>query len=255
MNEFPQLQPDVEKVPTVKELLDGEPDVVFILTGAMKDNRAEGRENPKIQRFESGSFSDVDQNSKLATGGKDRMLAAAELHHLYPETSIVTMSRTRNPELPTYAEVMKGELERKGVPSEVIIEESESVDTITSIKQAARFIEEHDWKNIVFLSSDWHLPRVKALLNHVENFADTPEETVLLTRFTDRIKSGELSIQFIGSGQVLGPVSHHYQRLFENVAVDEGIQKRVALENKAIEQIRGGTYGKYSMTKKIFPEW
>lgn len=245
MEQLPR--PSIEKIPKVTELLEGEPEAVFILTGAMKYSEQKGR-------YESGSFSDKDENSGLATGGKDRMLAAVELHHLYPKSTVVPMSRTRNSDLPTYAEVMQGELEWKGVPAEAILQESDSVDTITEFKQAARFIEEHGWQNVVFVSSDYHIPRVKALLNCIENFADTSDETELLKRFADGVRSGDLVVQYIGSGQVLGPVSSHYRNLFQKVSLDEGIQRRVALEEQALKQITEGTYGSYLLTKHIFPE-
>ncbi len=252
MNELPPQS--VERQPGVRELLDREPEVVFILTGAMKDNRAPGKENLKSQRYESGSFSDVDQNSGLATGGKDRMLAAVELERAYPGTTIVPMSRTRTPELPTYAAVMRTELERRGVPSEAVVEESESVDTITSYKQAARLIEDYGWKQVVFLSSAWHLPRSQALFNHIENFADTEEEMVLLTRFADQIRSGDLLVQFVSSDDILSATSSHYRQLFERVKTDPGIQKRVELEKRALDQIKSGSYGKYTLTKTLSPE-
>jgi hypothetical protein len=247
-------QPRVERQPRITELFEGDPEAVFILTGAMKDNRTPGKENLKSQRFESGSFSDVDQNSGLATGGKDRMLAAVEVQRAYPETTIVPMSRTRSPELPTYASVMRMEMERRGVPSEAVVEESESVDTITSFKQAARFVQEHNWKKVAFLSSAWHLPRSQALFNHIENFADTEEEVTLLNQFADQIRSGALEVQFVSSDDILSSVSDKYRRLFEKVKVDPGIQARVALEAKALGQIQSGTYGKYTLTKKLYEE-
>lgn len=249
MNELPQ--PIIEKTPGIKEIFEHEPDAVFVLTGAMKDNAGK---NQKLQRYESGSFSDVDENSGLATGGKDRMLAAIEVQRVYPETTIVPMSRTRSSELPTYASVMRTELERRGVKSESIIEESESVDTITSFKQAARFMEEHGWKKAAFLSSAWHLPRSQALFNHIENFADTEEEKTLLTRFADQIRSGELEVQFVSSDDILSAVSSRYQQLFEAVQKDPGVQARVALEKKALAQIQNGNYGKYTLAKKLYPE-
>jgi hypothetical protein len=38
------------------------------------------------------------------------------------------------------------------------------------------------------------------------------------------------------------------------VKVDPGIQARVALEAKALGQIQSGTYGKYTLTKKLYEE-
>lgn len=234
-------------MPNIRELVRGEPDVVFILTGALKYNEQKGR-------YETGSFQDKDENSGLATGGKDRVLAAAAIHGAFPDTAVVPMSRTRDPNLPTYASVMRGELERKGVPTEDIIEENESVDTITEFKQSARFVKEHGWKKLVFISSDWHLPRAEALFNHIENFADTPEEERSLTEFVDKIRTGEIDIQFIGAGKILSSTDRRYQSLFEKLNADEGMKQRAALEESALAQIKNGTYGKYALTKKIFSD-
>ncbi len=242
MEQMPK--PNIERVPGARELIEGEPDAIFILTGALKYNDKKGR-------YETGSFQDKDENSGLATGGKDRVLAAAKIHRAFPESTVVPMSRPRDPNLPTYASVMRGELERKGVTPEDIVEEDESVDTISEFKQAARFRKEHGWNRLVFVSSDWHLPRSRALFNHIENFADTPEETELLTEFADAVRAGQIQVQFIGAGEVLVTSSPHYRKLFEKIAEDPGIKKRLELEEKALDQIKAGSYGKYALTKKI----
>lgn len=248
MNEMPSSQPHIERQPRIQEIIKGEPEAVFILTGAMKDNAGK---NPKEHQFESGSFSDVDQNSGLATGGKDRMLAAVEIQRVFPKITVVPMSRTRSSDLPTYASVMRSEMEKRGVRSDVILEESDSVDTITSFKHAARLIKEHGWKRIVFVSSEWHLPRSRALLEHIENFSDTEDEAELLSDFANQILQRNIHVQFVSSDAVLSAVSGHYRKLFDKVKMDPGIQSRVVLEEKALRQIQSGSYGKYTLSKKF----
>lgn len=233
--------------------MEGEPDTFFILVGAMKYNDMKGR-------YENGAFGDADENSKLSTGtslatsGKDRMLAAAEMHKVFPEAFIVPMSKTRDESKPTYAAVTKEELLRKGVDEDVILLEEESVSTITEYKEGIKMTLENGWKNIVFITSDWHLPRVKVLFNHIENFADTEEEKEMMTTFVQQVREGKIRPQFLGSTRVLEVRSNHYKRLFEALEDFPGIQERIRVEARAVDQIRAGNYANREVPKKIYED-
>ena len=233
------------------ELIEGEPQVLFILVGAMKYNSI-------TSRYESGSFKDVDENSKLstgvalATGGKDRMLAAAKFHKVFPEALIVTMSRTRDESKPTYAAVMRDELIQRGVPVDKIILEEESVSTITEFKEASRMWEKGAWTNIVFISSEWHIPRSKALFNHIENFAESADEAANISAFAEAVRSGELRVQFVSSTDVLQIGSARYRAFFTQLAEDEGMKQRIIYERRGLEQIANGEYGGFNLSKKLF---
>ncbi len=235
----------------IRSLFEVEPQLFFILAGSMKYSELKGR-------HESGSFSTVDQNSKKATGtalpaaGKDRVLAALELHDAFPNVDLITTSRTRNQDVPTYAAVMKGELLQKGVPDERIILEEESVSTITEYKEAVKLWNEKQWTNIVFVSSNFHLPRARALLNHLEDFADNEEELASLTKFANSIRKGILTIQFLGSAEILSIRDERYKKLFAEVDASEGMQRRIEFEQKGVEQIASGTYDKRNLSKRIW---
>lgn len=241
------------KLEKLKSLVEGDPQAFFILVGAMKYNEMKGR-------YENGAFGDADENSKLstgtplATGGKDRMLAAAEMHKAYPNAFIVPMSKTRDESKPTYAAVTKDELVRKGVDEDMIILEEESVSTITEYKEAIKITLEKDWKNIVFITSDWHLPRVKALFNHIENFADTEEEKEMAATFVQRVREGKIIPQFLGSTRVLETRSNHYEKLFDALERFSGIQERAKVEAGAVEQIKSGNYAGREIPKKIYED-
>ena len=58
-------------------------------------------------------------------------------------------------------------------------------------------------------------------------------------------------MQFIGSTEVLKVRSRHYEKLF--AALDEypGILDRIAVEEKAVDQIQAGTYGTKILTQKM----
>lgn len=242
-----------ERLTKLRELIQGTPDAFFTLAGAMKYNEQKGR-------YESGGFSVPDQNSALATGillatgSKDRVLAAATLHEAFPDATIVTLSRTRDETKPTYAEVARTELINKGINPDQIMVEDESVNTITELKTVARLCRDHAWSNVVIVSSNWHLPRVEALLNHLENFADSPEETALLSSFAETIRRQELTIQFIGTTEVLSTKGRAYERFFDTVSRDPGLQKRIEVEKMAVELIATGHYGNIAIPKKIWDD-
>lgn len=237
----------------IRSLFEVEQQVFFILAGSIKYSELKGR-------YESGSFSTVDQNSKKATGtalpaaGKDRVLAALELHDAFPNVDLITTSRTRNQDEPTYAAVMKDELLQKGVPDERIVLEEESVSTITEYKEAVKLWNEKQWTNIVFVSSNFHLPRARALLNHLEDFADNEEELASLTKFANSIRKGILTIQFLGSAEILSIRDERYKKLFAEVDASEGMQQRIAFEKKGVEQIASGTYDKRNLSKRIWED-
>jgi DUF218 domain len=243
----------VEKISEIKNLVEGEPNAFLILVGAMKYNDKKGR-------HESGSFSDADENSRLstgvslATGGKDRVLAAEVMSSAFPDAVIVPMSKTRDINKPTYAEIARLELEHKGVPEDKIILEEVSVSTITEFKEAAKLWEQYGWENMVFISSNWHLPRCEALFNHIQNFSSDTEEEELLSRFVSAIRIGDLQVQFLGSTDVLSAKSDHYVNLFAAVEEDVGIVNRKKAEESALNQIASNNYAGQDIPKKIWPE-
>lgn len=237
----------------IRDLFETEPQIIFVLAGSMKYNEKKGR-------YESGSFSTSDQNSlkatgvALAAGGKDRVLAAAELHKAFPSVDIITTSRTRNQDEPTYAAVMKDELLQKGVPDERIVLEEDSVSTVTEYKEAIKLWNTHKWSSIVFITSNFHVLRARALLNHIEDFSDNDEELELITSFANSIRQGSLSVQFLGSAEILAIRDEHYKSLLQEVNASDGIQQRIAFEKKGVEQIASGTYDKRNLSKRIWED-
>jgi hypothetical protein len=114
---------------------------------------------------------------------------------------------------------------------------------------------ELQWKNMVFVSSNWHLPRAEALLNNIANFTD-PADSVVVADFIAAIRDGEVLVQFIGSADVLSLKSEKYKRYFAAVDEDPGMQMRIETESNALVQIAHGEYGgkKLSRVDKIWPE-
>lgn len=238
----------------LQSLVEGAPDAFFVLTGNMRWSAAKGE-------WVTSSFGVGDENSAralgtaLPAGGRDRVLATAEMNWAFPEAYVVAMSKPRDVNQPTYATVIKKELMAKGVDEEQILLEEVSVDTITEYKEAARFWKAHGWKNVVFVLAEWHVPRATALFNHIEDFADSDEEKALLSDFVSAIKSGDLKVQFLDTTKVLSTKSDKYKRFFEGaLAHDSGMQARIQAEVRAVSQIRAGTYGGRSLTHTVWED-
>ncbi len=253
------------KLDAVRDLFERTPDAVCILVGAMKETKLKDRdsddENAKIPTGEwrSGTFSDPDENGELATGtpmgtgGRDRVEAAAIIHQAFPEATIVPMSRPRASHKPTYAAVAQTELLQMGVAAEQILLEEVSASTITEFKEAVKLWKEHHWKSISFVSSNWHMPRVEALFNRLENFTN-PDEQELVGEFVLAIKSGELSIAFVGSTDVLEIKNPRYRQFIEKAEASPLMLLRIAAEKDTLEQMKNGHYGPLEKGGKLTPK-
>lgn len=238
---------------TLRDLVEGTPDAFFILAGAMKYDDTK-------DEYITASFDTYDENSALAigrplpSGGRDRVLVAFEMHGVFPDAYLVGMSKTRDESKPTYASVVQKELLEKGVDEDRILLQDVSVDTITELKEVARLTIKRGWSNIVLIVSKWHVPRAEALLNHVEDFIDEGEKT-LLSSFANAIKSGALRVQFLDTTAVLSTINDTYKKFFEEtLAHDPGMRARLSVEGDSLRQIAEGTYGGRKLTHKIWGE-
>lgn len=234
-------------------LVEGAPDAFFIFAGAMTYDETKGE-------YVTASFDTYDENSALAigvplpSGGRDRVLAACEMHDAFPEAYFVAMSKTRDGNKPTYASVIRKELLEKGVEDHRILFQDVSVDTVTELKETARLAMERGWNNAAIIVSKWQVPRAEALLNHIEDFADRDEET-LLSSFANAIKTETILVQFLDTTTVLSAINDTYTRFFgETLANDPGMLARIRAEAEGVRQIAKGTYGGRMLTHKIWEE-
>jgi uncharacterized SAM-binding protein YcdF (DUF218 family) len=236
------------------KLVKGTPDAFFVLVGPIQFNEQKGR-------YVSSSFGAGDENSAralgtaLPAGGRDRVLATAEMSHVFPNAFVVSMTRSRDEHRPTIASVVARELIMKGVDEDHVLLEEVSVDTITEYKEAAKFWKDKGWRNIIFILAEWHVPRATALFNHIEDFADTDEEKQLISEFVEAIKSGALTVQFLDTTKVLSTRSSKYKWFFEEkLAQNPGMQARIAAEKKGVAQIAAGAYAGKTLTHKIWED-
>jgi len=281
MEKIPHTSAHEEWHEALKGLVEGTPDAFCILSGPSRFHEERG--------YVPSSFSVGDENSKLAmkegridleklgvfltpeeieqvkergvpAGGNDRVIATALMHEVFPDAKLATVTRPRSADEPTYATINEKGLLQRGVRESNILSQGEdavAIDTITEFKEFARMWREYGWTNIVFILSEWHIPRAGALFNHIEDFVDQENEDqkLLIREFTQAIRNGALMIQFLDSTAVLSNRSSKFATFFEEkLANDPGMSVRVALETAAVEQIKAGSYGGRTLTHKIWED-
>lgn len=154
-------------------------------------------------------------------GGRDRVEAGALLARRYPNAFLVTTSRRSDGEPPTLARVYADELRVLGVDPARILEEGNSTNTESAVQEAVRLAQEKNWDGIMFISSEYHLPRV--------------------TAFFKRIKY-TVTADFVSAESLLAEHNQRFAEYFEKVKKSPAYQKRLASEVRGIKALHAGTY-------------
>jgi len=128
--------------------------------------------------------------------------------------------------VPTLSEVIKTELMELGVPAGNIIEDDESGNTHQQLKFVKLLIDSRQMRKVAIVSNEWHLPRIKAMIEHSPHLTGLAGCVKLIAAEKAVIKYGELN----------------WQDKIAKARKSEGLKKRIALEKKGIEDIRNGKY-------------
>jgi hypothetical protein len=125
----------------------------------------------------------------------------------------------------TPSSVLRRELIDLGVAPERIIEEDQSGNTFAQLTNIIPIVK--NFSLINFVSNEWHLPRIRAMIDHVEDLA------FLRTPSVNLISAEEVLLQ---------SDVKQWEYIIERARNSHGIQKRIELEEKGVKQIREGTY-------------
>lgn len=170
------------------------------------------------------------ENDAFGTmGGRDRVEAGALLAKQYPDTMSVTTCQRMDHVLPTLAGTYADELCSLGVISERIIKEEVSINTGTSVEQVLKIARGKEWKHLLFLSSEFQIPRIKA--------------------FYEEMKSN-IKVTLISSESVLIEHDPAFATRFENVKKTPAYQKRLVAEARGIAALKSGKYKPASIEDK-----
>lgn len=154
-------------------------------------------------------------------GGRDRVLAAALLAKQYPNAYIVATSKRMTGESTTLAEVYAAEMVGLGVPRERVIEETDSTTAMTQAQEAVRLAAKRGWKNLIFLSSGYQLPRIRIFY----------EKT-----------GSDIAVEFVSSESVLGAADPAFAARFAEIQKTAAYHTRLASEERGLQALREGTY-------------
>ncbi len=227
---------DVYASERIRELFGNEaPDAVVVLSADI----VEAPE--KESGYKSGSYEDMDVRN-LLSGAKARVIAGAEASKHFPDAIIVTDTRDRDTSRgrPTHAQIYANELLQLGVQSDRILQEPDSINTITELAEIIKIAAERRWKHIALISNDYHLPRIQ------EMYARLPE----LVSADDR-QFSDAYRDFTAAGGVISTVSAEdvllvrdprYKRLIDTVHALPSYTARVQAEQQGIEDLRQGRY-------------
>jgi len=166
-------------------------------------------------------------------GDRLRVLAAAELYRQDSQVIFVASGGRGQfenvPGAPAVGTVMKKELEDLGVPSDKIKEEIKSGSTREQLQELMKLISEAKPEEIKIVSSRWHLPRVKAM---IENFA---ELNFLKNQTIELISAEDVLIH---------QDEKKWRPIIEKAYNSEGMKKRIEKEKQGAKDIESGQYKK-----------
>jgi len=227
-----------EKIEFYKKLLDGS-EAVFCLDADIRDVKT--KEGKTIYR--PTAFTTKDAHGYLA-GGHSRIIAAAELASYFPDLKIITTSWYQ-PDKPIHAEVYAKELERMGVPKNQIEMEKKSRSTLESLVEFIKIGKKEGWKAASILTSEYHIPRTKAMVENLEWLAErfnlNDEE---FKKALEEFKKEPFKINYISPEEILPHRDKRYQKIIDEVKTLDAYKQRVEAEARGVEQIKNKTYGK-----------
>lgn len=223
-------------------LFNGEPDVMFVLSGNIVPRIVKGQE----RGYKSPSYGGTDIHG-LVNGAKARVIACAEASFYFPEAKIVTTSYTRGKTstMPTDAWVMMRELVKLGVDIERIILENNSDNGITELKEMVKLVAINSWQKVAIITSDYHVPRICEMWRRIETFMKPEDRDILEMELAlGFMKAKQVEVNFVAAESILVLRSHFYYFLLEIVRETDGYQKRLEAEARGLKDILEGRYRK-----------
>ena len=129
---------------------------------------------------------------------------------------------------PPVSSVIKKELIELGVPREKIIEESQSGSTYQQLLELKRLAAELKPEKVIIVSNGWHLPRIRAMIEYCAE----------LKEFFQQINFDLISAEKVA----IENEPERWEKIIENAFKSEGMQRRIALEEKGVQDIKEGKY-------------
>jgi len=208
---------EIKKIKVYEKMIGFVPEVIIVLSaGTIKDT------NGKLR---STSVDEADAFGTLF--GEARVIATAELAKYFIDAKVITTSVGAHGELTTAA-VLREELIKLSISSERIILEEKSTNSLTQIRETLKIALENKWKNIVFVTNEYHLNRVRAMYEYLV------------------YKDEDIKVLFIGAESILPHRDPSFIKIIEEMKKTDAYQNRIKNEERGIKDIINGTYGQKS---------
>jgi len=185
-------------------------DVAVVLGGGFKEHG---------DRKKTTVYSEGDANGAL--GARARIIAA---EYIYKKGNVA-----RNFLVATGKEHVEAqELISRGIPQELVYIEDNSGNTQENIVNLLRKAKEMAWERILILSSDYHIPRIRALYGQ---FLKEHEQEYM-----------GLQIDFQGAEDILVETKPKWKKYVAQAYVLDEMVKRQKNEAKGLDDIKAGKY-------------
>jgi hypothetical protein len=130
---------------------------------------------------------------------------------------------------------MARELKELGILKDRILLEEESTSTRTEVVELIKFSRAHKWKRVVVLTSDYHIPRTKALYEGLERYITekdnlSVEEILAFRKNTD--------VTFVSAEEILSLNDPGFAEMVSNLHKTPEYQNRVKSEQEGLEQLK-----------------
>lgn len=200
-----------------------EKEAIILIGGGLKEENGLWR----TTNFEEG-------DNFGAMGDRLRVEAVAVLSNKNLEARVFVLGgkgqNKDNPIAPTVASVNASELQTLGVSPDRIILEENSNNTWQQLKELGDILEKEkeNFSQVYLVSNKWQIPRIKVMSEKNGSI---------------RHHKALEKIQFLNAEDILiEEDKEKWEALIEEAYATEGMEKRISLENKGIEDIRTGKY-------------
>lgn len=207
--------------------------IILVSGGTVKETGRDG-----IVRYRSTRVDEGDAFGVL--WGEARTLATVELATHFPKATIITTSiRPFGEQM--QAITLRDELENFAIPRDRIILEERSVNTLSQIGETMKIICEKKLKQVVFVTNEYHIPRVSAMYEYFETLVQSDAET---KRIVNECKQRGVRVQFVAAESLLPYRDKKFIEIIDAIKKSPAYIKRLQNEERGTAMVINGEYGK-----------
>jgi hypothetical protein len=198
--------------------------LIVVLNAGIKKN--------KLGKWQSTDLTEADDRLG-APGGRLRILAAKYLIKKIPDSKILVTGgmgygiKVKNKNRLKVCRILKSELVDLGICLDKIIEEDKSNNTYQQLKNLKKIIKQRKPKKIITISNRYHLPRIKAFIDYVEELKDL---------------SDLKNLTFVSAEDAVIKEDKNFGKLINESYASRWMKKRIRLEKNGIRSLKLGMY-------------